>query len=452
MGIQQKAKNSMVLYVMISITLLLVAGVTKYLSYFATTEKTLRADKNITTLNGPWKFTVGDNMQYARSDYDDSRWESVDLSALPGAHDDDVGLSGYIPGWTSKGYSNYAGYAWYRLKVPLDSLPENDLAFAAPSAVDDAYQLFINGSLAGSAGNFNGTVPVVYSIQPRMFLLPEDVKKEKNCTIAFRVWMSPASLGADAGGIHIAPALGEKTHIEKKYMFQWAQTIKGYIVEVVLPLMFILLAITMYLLNRNRNPAQSCKWFITALVLTGLMRLNQAVFYWFQIENAHQSDIIGPVILKSLVLGSWLMAWREWFDLHQPKWMPKIIAILTLLYMAAQLFGLSWVSNAKIHAQFLSVADYIRLLMLALMLFTLGQGIHKNGAKDLLVLLAALLLSIALFPKEVSALHLIPGIWFPYGVGVSRGQFFYAVFVFVMYGIFIFSGASISHSTSRTRL
>ena len=79
----------------------------------------------------------------------------------------------------------------------------------------------------------------------------------------------------------------------------------------------------------------------------------------------------------------------------------------------------------------------MRLLLLALMLFTLYQGIRKQGTKDLLVLLALLLVTIALFPKEVSELHVIPGIWFPYGVGVSRGQFFYAAFVFVMYVILI---------------
>ena len=61
------------------------------------------------------------------------------------------------------------------------------------------------------------------------------------------------------------------------------------------------------------------------------------------------------------------------------------------------------------------------------MLFTLYQGIRKQGIKtllDLLVLIAMVLISIALFPQEVSELHIIPGIWFPYGVGVSRGQFF----------------------------
>lgn len=438
MNIQQNAKISFTLYVMIFITLCLVAGIILYLSHFTTTEEKLSADKNIITLNGPWKFIVGDNMQYADSDYDDTGWKTIDLTAPPGAHDGDVGLSGYIPGWAANGYPNYSGYAWYRLKVPLDSLPGNDLALAAPPAVDDAYQLFINGSFLGNAGDFSGTVPIAYSIQPRIFLLPENVKKEKNITIAFRVWMSSATLdqGSDLGGIHIAPTLGEKTHIEKKYRFQWEQTIKGYIVEVVLPIMFILLAATIFLLNRSSKQTQSYKWFITALVLVGLLRLNQASYAWFQIESSHQSDIIGTVILRPLVLSSWLMAWWEWFDLRQPKWLPKIIAILALLFMATQLLGLPWVSNS-IHTHFQTIADYMRLLFLTLMLFIMYQGIRKQGAKDLLVLLAILLVTIALYPAEVSELHVIPGIWFPYGVGVSRGQYFYAVFVFVMYVILI---------------
>src|SRR6187399_602010 len=128
MGIQQNAKTSFILYVMIFITLFLVAGVIMYLSHSATTSK------NIITLSGPWKFIAGDNMQYANSNYDDSGWETMDLTSPPGAHDDDVGLSGFIPGWTAKGHPNYSGYAWYRLKIPMDSLTVNNLALAAPPA------------------------------------------------------------------------------------------------------------------------------------------------------------------------------------------------------------------------------------------------------------------------------------------------------------------------------
>ena len=409
----------------------LITGTIMYLSHSSDT------GKNTVTLNGPWKFVVGDNMQYAQSNYDDSGWETVDLTAPPGAHDDDVGLSGYTSGWTAKGHSNYSGYAWYRLKVPLNKVTGNSLALAAPPAVDEAYQLFINGSFSGNAGNFSGRMPVAYSIQPRMFLLPENVRKEKNVTIAFRVWMSSTTQGPDAGGIHVAPTLGETTAIKKKYRFQWEQTIKGYIVEVVWPILFILLAATMFLLNGSRKQTQSYKWFITALVLLGLVRFNQALYFWFQIVSQHQSTILGIVILRPLMLASWLMAWWEWFDLHRPNWLPKIIAILTLLYMTVQLLGVPWVTNPFIHIYFQTVGNYMRLLILALMLFIIYQGIRKQGMKDLLVFVALLLLTTALFPKEVSDLHIIPGIWFPYGVGVSRSQFIYPVFVFVMYVILI---------------
>ncbi len=206
--------------------------------------------------------------------------------------------------------------------------------------------------------------------------------------------------------------------------------------EVILPIMFILLATTMFLLNRRSKQTQSCKWFIAALVLVGLIRLNQASYAWFQIENTHQYDIIGAVILKPLVLGSWLMAWWEWFDLHQPKWIPRIIAILSLLFMATQLLGLSWVSSS-FYTYFQTVSDYMRLVFLALLMFIIYQGIRIHGVKNLLVLLAILLVTIALYPTEVSELHIIPGIWFPYGVGVSRAQYFYVFFVFVMYIILI---------------
>jgi len=57
---------------MLLITVLLVAGTFIYLSRSSTTGEILRSDKYLTTLNGPWKFIVGDNMQYAASSYDDS--------------------------------------------------------------------------------------------------------------------------------------------------------------------------------------------------------------------------------------------------------------------------------------------------------------------------------------------------------------------------------------------
>src|SRR6185312_8857012 len=109
------------LYRMLAINLLLVAATTAYLSYSS------GGSKDVIALNGPWKFITGDNPRYAKATYNDSAWETADLAAPPGAHDDDVGLSGYIPGWAAKGHPNYSGYAWYRMKIPLDSLTGNNL-------------------------------------------------------------------------------------------------------------------------------------------------------------------------------------------------------------------------------------------------------------------------------------------------------------------------------------
>ncbi|NML22022.1 glycoside hydrolase [Pseudoflavitalea sp. G-6-1-2] len=418
------------------ITVLLMILTLLFFKYSTNEVATSGNSKTIITLNGPWKFKTGDDRQWAQPNFNDLEWETVDLTAPPGAHDGDVGLSGYVPGWTARGYSTYSGYAWYRMTVSVESVADLHLALAGPPAVDDAYQLFIDGALAGSAGDFSGAVPVTYSIQPRMFLLPDSVKKDKQVTIAFRVWMSAATLtqGADLGGIHIAPDLGDKNSIERRYQFQWNQSIKGYIVEIVEPVIFLLLAISIVVLFRNMQPRRSPKWFVVALVLLALVRANQAIYFWWQIESTHQYDIVTTVLLRPLILGAWLRAWYAWFDL-QIKWMPRVIDRLTIVYIGAQLLGLPWMPDTIDHVLFQNIADATRFAFVALLLLIVWKGMRKK--KEWLTLLAILLVSIGLFSQEFALLHLIPGIYFPYGVGVSRTQYVYAGFVLVMYVVLI---------------
>jgi hypothetical protein len=438
MRLPQTKKASFTVFTMFSVSVLLMALVFMYFGLVPNNSTTLNNDKFILTLNGPWKFNPGDDPQWAQPTFNDSGWKTADFTAPPGARDDDVGISGYIPGWSSKGYPKLSGYAWYRIKVSLDNLEERNLALLAPSSVDDAYQLFVDGVLLGSSANFSGAIPTVYSIKPRLYPLPENIKKENNLTIAFRVWMSPSRVGqSESGGIHVAPAIGEKNTIATKYQFQWHQTIKGYIVEVVIPLIFILLALTLFILRRKKILTYSCKWFIVGLVLLALVRTNQAVYFWFDIESAHLFSVVTTVMIIPLIPGSWVMAWREWYDLRKPKWIPKIVAILTLIYLACQLLKLPWLFDSINHALFQRLVDYIRLSLILLILFIIYRAILKHGLKDWITLLAILLVSIGIFAKEVSDLNIIPGIWFPYGVGVSRSQYAYAFFALVMYIILI---------------
>src|ERR1700753_43684 len=72
-------------------------------------------------LSGLWKFHVGDDMAWARPDFDDSSWGTIDLTPPAGSANPELGTSGYIPGWTANGYEKYSGFAWYRLKVNVQS-------------------------------------------------------------------------------------------------------------------------------------------------------------------------------------------------------------------------------------------------------------------------------------------------------------------------------------------
>src|SRR5690242_13761682 len=70
-----------------------------------------------TLLDGNWRFHTGDDLRWADASADDSNWEAIDLTAVPGSRDDDVGLPDYVSGWMAHGHPGYTGYAWYRRVV-----------------------------------------------------------------------------------------------------------------------------------------------------------------------------------------------------------------------------------------------------------------------------------------------------------------------------------------------
>jgi len=401
---------------------------------------------SVVPLNGPWKFHTGDDPRWAAPTFDDSAWENVDLAPPPlGSHDADVGLTGYVPGRTTKGHPGYSGYAWYRISVAITAPRGATLALSGPPDVDDAYQLFFNGHLLGSAGNFSGATPAVYSIQPRIFRLPQSpasasADKPVVSVLAFRVWMDRSSLSSpDAGGIHIAPALGPTRGIESRYDLQWMQTFWGYVVDAILPVLFVLLAIMACALIPFDPSDAAYRWLAVALLLIALIRLNQALFFWFQFESVPAFDFARNVFLDPLNFAAWTMAWRAWFQLRTPKWTPKAVAAFTVLYMAAQFLtrpSLHLALSHPVSAAFHSISSGVRLLFALLLLFIVHQGIRRCGRDARLALPAVLLISIGLFAKDLSALR-IPGIWFPYGVGVSRTQFAYAAFVVALFALLL---------------
>jgi hypothetical protein len=104
-------------------------------------------------LNGPWKFHIGDSPVdpashaplWAEPGFDDSKWETVDLTPPDGSLDPVYGVSGMVPGWTVRGHASDWGYGWYRLRVQVTAPAGEKLAIEGPPGVDDGYQVFQNG-------------------------------------------------------------------------------------------------------------------------------------------------------------------------------------------------------------------------------------------------------------------------------------------------------------------
>jgi hypothetical protein len=72
-------------------------------------------------LTGPWKFHPGDEASWASPAFDDSSWSTMDLTPPSGSYDPITGSSGFVPGWTARGFPKLDRYAWYRIRVNVES-------------------------------------------------------------------------------------------------------------------------------------------------------------------------------------------------------------------------------------------------------------------------------------------------------------------------------------------
>ena len=397
--------------------------------------------RSMLPLDGPWKFHTGDDPHWADPGFDDSSWEDVDLSAAPDANDGDVGIGPYTSGWNSKGHPGYQGYAWYRIHVTVTPPAGESLGLLGPWAVDSAYQVYGDGTLLGGVGDFTGATPTAYSYHyPRQFTLPPGMAGGGAMVIAIRVWAGPWMVGPDAGGIHIAPVIGGQEAIGAQYRIQWLKIFEGYAVDVVPALSFFLMAIMVLCLLPRERGDRTHLWLAAALALSGIQRGNQAFFFWWQIETIQDFVVLIAGIVASLCLGAWMMAWYRWFKLDRPAWLPKVVAMLTAILMSTLVLGRPWLFHAAYPHPVVIAIHYLVMwlrwafvLVFALIVY---RGVRGRGREGWYALPAVVAIGMVLFSSEFSVLHL-PGIWFPYGIGVSLSEIMSVVFDVLLFSLLV---------------
>jgi len=369
---------------------------------------TLRAAA--TLLDGAWRFHIGDDPHWADANTDDGGWETIDLTAPPGSHDGDVGLPDYVGGWMAHGHPGYRGYAWYRraVTVPVGHALWDILG---PTLVENGYELYWNGQRLGGSGRL-GPAPRVVGTRPLRFALPADAAGTRG-VLAVRAYMRPSSgVSADGGGMHSAPILAPRPISDELHRVQWQRTIAGYIVEVIEPIS-MLAVIGLALVLRSRSSHENFLIFASiALALLAARRLNNAIVAWTDLMDLTTYAWLASVMWVPVV-AAWTLAWNRW-----------CLRPWRSIDVAAAVLAVAGIIGAVIHSP--SVTSGSRLGSIALFV-VIGARIIRSGPMQILALVTLVSIMVALFGGELLDPIGVPGIWFPFNIGVSRTQYVYAI-------------------------
>ena len=371
---------------------------------------TLRAAA--TLLDGSWRFHIGDDPHWADANTDDDGWETVDMTAPPGSHDGDVGLPDYVGGWMAHGHPGYHGYAWYRRAVTVPAGPAS-WDILGPTLVEDGYELYWNGQRLGGSGRL-GPDPRVVGTRPLRFALPADAAGTRG-VLAVRTYMLPGNRGsADSGGMHSPPILAPRPISDALHRVQWERTIAGYIVEVIEPIAMLAL-IGLAIGYQSRSDHKS--FLICASIALALMaarRLNNAIVAWTDLMDLTTYAWLASVMWVP-TMAAWTLAWNRW---RLPPW--RSIDVSAVVLAVAGIIG------AVIHSA--SVTSGSRLASIVLFV-VIGARIVRSGPMRILTLVTLASIMAGLFGGELLDPIGVPGIWFPFGIGVSRTQYVYAIVI-----------------------
>jgi Stage II sporulation protein E (SpoIIE)/Beta-galactosidase jelly roll domain len=377
-------------------------------------------------LTGPWRFHTGDDPAWARPEFDDSAWSTLDLTAPRGSYDPYSGSSGFVAGWTTRGYPGYSGFAWYRLHVNLRDPVSGGLALKMPHNVDDAYQVYVNGEFIGEFGRFAGQSVTAYIAQPRAFTLAAGTDSGP-LTIAVRMWMDPHTplIENAAGGMHGPVVLGQAQVVMAMLRLDWDALDRSEFSELLVAAI-LLLAITvgfsLHVLDRTEF---AYLWLgVTCIAVWLVICLRYMAYHSTWVPGA-QVIFWRDAILLPAQMALWIFFWACWFRLDGMKRLRAAVwALVVLLALGTAL------ERAPLYGHVLPVDELtwvppfvlaIKLLLGAALLWVTYRGLLKDRTEGLLALPAVALIGVAQYQYEFQLFH-APILFFVYGYTVSASQ------------------------------
>jgi signal transduction histidine kinase len=199
-------------------------------------------------LGGSWLFRTGDDPAWAKPDFPDADWETLQVP---------------VP-WGRQGHRAYSGMAWYRLhvRIPAAELARRDALHLGVTMgfVDSAYELYAGGLPLGGVGTLPPDHRMEYD-HVRTFAIPgRAVGPDGELVLAVRVWKSSFK-DSNVGGLYFGRfRLGRVDTLAR-------EAVLAEVPALVLAVLFAVVGIYHLQLFRRRPEAREYLWFgITALL------------------------------------------------------------------------------------------------------------------------------------------------------------------------------------------
>jgi hypothetical protein len=139
----------------------------------------------ISDLRGQWKFSIGDNQEWSRKNFNDNDWETIRVPSS----------------WENQGFHGYDGYAWYRKSFYLPKEFSGRSFVLQLGFIDDIDEVYINGNFIGRSGSFPPGYETAYN-EFRRYSVPQKFLNLNNeNVVAVRVYDSRLEGGIMNGDI-----------------------------------------------------------------------------------------------------------------------------------------------------------------------------------------------------------------------------------------------------------
>lgn len=345
----------------------------------------------------------------------------MDLHAVHGATDAFYGDTGYVTGWSERGFPRLTGFAWYRLRVHLAGASQ-PVWLKMPDHVDDSYQVFANGIFVGEFGKFTPHGVSSYRSRSLAFALPAPDAQD-DILLAIRVYMEPWVLVSgstgDSGGMHQAPVLGLRYQAEALQ----AREVTGRRLSLITPVfvsLFMLIAAAgafwIWLLDRPRT---TYLWLTLGLVFVGISTA-ALLFAFFSYSFTQGGANAWEQLFDIAGLVCWIIFWRQWFELPRERWVQILVissAVVVVLIDALARRPSSVPTSLTLLA--LEIGAACRAVLGIMLFMALLQGARKDRVGALVALPPIALVAISLFSTLLLSWFNIRTSIFPFGIKIA---------------------------------